>query len=155
MAKLPARLRLLVLAATFAVMSGCAPTIQVHGFAPTADEIAQIAPGSSTRESVQALIGLPSSTGVMQDSAWYYVLTETSRFMFFAPKVIDRKVVAIAFADNGQVTAVNQYGLEDGRVIDLQTRITVTEGAQLSVLQQILANFGRFDAAQFIGNNGQ
>lgn len=91
----------------------------------------------------------------MENSAWYYVQSETSQFTFFAAKVIDRRVVAIAFNQTGQVTSVNEYGLEDGRIINLQTRITVTEGAQLGILQQILANFGRFDASQFIGNDGR
>ena len=155
MAKLRVRPSRFVMAAAFAGLMACAPTIRVHGFAPTADEIAQIVPGSSTRESVQALIGLPSSTGVLEGNAWYYVQSETSQYTFFAAKVIDRRVLAIAFAANGAVTSVNEYGLEDGRIINLQTRITVSEGAQLGVLQQILSNFGRIDASQFIGNEGR
>ncbi len=155
MAKLGVRPAGLVMAAAFAGLVACAPTIQVHGFAPTADEISQIVPGSSTRETVLALIGLPSSTGIMEDSSWYYVQTETSQYTFFAAKVIDRRVLAIEFAANGEVTSVNEYGLEDGRIINLQTRITVSEGAQLGVLQQILSNFGRIDASQFIGNDGR
>jgi outer membrane protein assembly factor BamE (lipoprotein component of BamABCDE complex) len=135
-------------------LSGCAPTYRVHGFAPTADEIAGIRPGQSTRSSVQEAIGLPSSTGVMEDSAWYYVQSETRNYLFFAPEIIDRRVVAISFNSAGTVTAVRQYGLADGRIIDLETRVTVTEGAELSVLEQIMANFGRFDASQFIGGEG-
>ncbi len=155
MAKVRVRPRRFVAVATFAMLAACAPTVRVHGFAPTQEEIAQIEPGVSSRDSVQQLIGLPSSTGVMEDSAWYYVQTETSQFTFFAPRVIDRRVVAVVYTEGGQVATVNEYGLEDGRVIDLQTRITVTEAAQLSILQQILANFGRFDASQFIGNDGR
>jgi outer membrane protein assembly factor BamE (lipoprotein component of BamABCDE complex) len=141
-----------LMVAAFVVLSACAPTVRVHGFAPTKEEIAQINPGTSTRESVQELIGLPSSTGVMEDNAWYYVQSETSQYTFFAPKVIDRRVLAITFDNGGRVTSINEYGLEDGRVINLQTRITVTEGAQLSVIQEILSNFGRFDATQLVGS---
>ncbi len=91
----------------------------------------------------------------MEDNAWYYVQTETSQYTFFAAKVIDRRVLAIEFSGDGRVASVNEYGLEDGRIINLQTRITVSEGAQLGILQQILANFGRIDASQFIGNEGR
>jgi outer membrane protein assembly factor BamE (lipoprotein component of BamABCDE complex) len=63
--------------------------------------------------------------------------------------VIDRRVVAIEFDQNDIVTAMNEYGLEDGRVIDLQTRTTPTHGRKLTILQQLLGNIGRFSGDEF------
>lgn len=150
MTRLPGRGRQLLLAGAATLVVACAPVVQVHGFAPTPEEIAQITPGRTDRSGVEQLVGLPSSTGVMEDSAWYYVLTETTQYTYRAPEVSDRRVVAIAFNDAGTVTAVNQYGLEDGRVIDLQSRITLTEGAELTVIQQILSSFGNVNPANFL-----
>jgi outer membrane protein assembly factor BamE (lipoprotein component of BamABCDE complex) len=144
------RAAVLVLAAVLgAAAPGCSPVIENHGYAPDEALLTDIAVGQDTRGSVQRKIGRPSSTGVFSDTGWYYVSTTIKRHMYHAPKVIDRRVVAIEFDQNDIVTAMNEYGLEDGRVIDLQTRTTPTHGRKLTILQQLLGNIGRFSGDEF------
>ena len=50
------------------------------------------------------------------------------------------------------VTAINTYGLEDGRIVDLETDTTPTRGNRLTVLQQILGNFGNVDAGEILND---
>lgn len=141
----------LVLAAMLGVaMAGCSPTIKQHGYAPDQELLASIAPGEDTRGSVRRKIGRPSSTGVFTDVGWYYVATTVEHNMYHAPKVIDRRVVAIEFDASEVVTGVNLYGLEDGRVIDLQSRTTPTHGRKLTILQQLLGNLGSLTGEQLL-----
>ena len=128
--------------------TGCAPIIQTHGYAPDDTVVAEIGVGQDTRGSVRRKIGRPSSTGVFDESGWYYVSTTIEEYLYHGPKVIDRRVVVIEFGDNDVVTAVNSYGLEDGRIIDLQTRTTPTHGRKLTILQQLLGNLGRIRGEQ-------
>ena len=42
-----------------------------------------------------------------------------------------------------------EYGMEDGRVIDLETRTTPTLGRELTILEQLLGNLGTIPADVF------
>jgi outer membrane protein assembly factor BamE (lipoprotein component of BamABCDE complex) len=133
-----------------AALGGCAATYTTHGFAPQADELNSIEAGVDTRGSVLRKLGRPSSSGSFDADAWYYVASTFEHFAFYAPKVVDRTVVAVRFDETGLVSQVNRYGLEDGRVIDLATRTTPTFGRELTVLQQLFGNIGNFDPGQLI-----
>jgi len=62
--------------------------------------------------------------------------------LFFAPEVIERRVMEFEFDSNDTLTAINEYGLEDGRVLNLETRVTPTDGRRTSVLRRLFSNIG-------------
>jgi len=131
-------------------LSGCAPVIESHGYAPDEALLADVAVGQDTRGSVRRKIGRPGTTGLLGDQGWYYVSTKIEKYTYHEPKVIDRRVVAIEFDNNEVVSSINSYGLENGRVIDLQTRTTPTHGRQLTILQQLLGNLGKIGAEDLV-----
>lgn len=134
--------RVLTVTVLLALAAGCAREIDVHGYAPAPAEVAEIQVGQDTRSSVRQKIGRPSVTGVFTPDSWYYVSTEIENYLFYEPKVASRRVVAVTFDQNDLVASVNEYGMEDGRVVDLATRTTPTLGRELTILQQILGNIG-------------
>ncbi len=131
-------------------LSGCTPQVKNHGYAPDDELLAGIAAGTDTRGSVRRKIGRPSTTGVFTESGWYYVATTVEHYLYNEPTVTDRRVVAVQFDANDVVAAVNVYGLEDGRIIDLQTRTTPTYGRELTILQQLLGNLGTLTGEQLL-----
>ena len=131
-------------------LSGCAAEVKNHGYAPDDALLAEITAGTDTRGSVRRKIGRPSTTGVFTESGWYYVATTVEHYMYYQPKVTDRRVVAVQFDADDVVAAVNVYGLEDGRIIDLQTRTTPTYGRELTILQQLLGNLGKLTGEQLL-----
>ena len=132
------------------VLSGCAPEIKSHGYAPDDDLLAAITAGQDTRGSVRRKIGRPSTTGVFTDSGWYYVATTVERYLYYEPVVTGRRIVAVRFDANDVVSGVNVFGLEGGRIIDLQTRTTPTHGRELTILQQLFGNFGSLTGEQLL-----
>jgi outer membrane protein assembly factor BamE (lipoprotein component of BamABCDE complex) len=131
-------------------LSGCAAEVRNHGYAPDDELLAGIAAGKDTRGSVRRKIGRPSTTGVFTETGWYYVATTVEHYLYHEPNVSDRRVVAVQFDTSDVVAAVNVYGLEDGRIIDLQTRTTPTHGRQLTIMQQLLGNIGSLSGEQFL-----
>lgn len=128
--------------------AGCERVMETHGYAPAPEELAQIRIGQDTRASVRQKIGRPSTAGVFLPDRWYYVASEIEKYMFYEPKIASRRVVAVRFDQNDVVASVDEYGLEDGRVIDLETRTTPTLGRELSILQQILGNIGNLQTEE-------
>jgi outer membrane protein assembly factor BamE (lipoprotein component of BamABCDE complex) len=129
---------------------GCSAVLRGHGYAPKPDELSAIVAGVDTQDSVRDKIGRPGGLGVINKNAWYYVASTVEHYAYREPAVIDRTVVAILFDDLGTVTDVRQFGIEDGRVIDLVTRTTPTYGKELTVVQQLLGNLLNFNAGSLL-----
>ena len=130
------------LVALTAFAAGCSPVISNHGYTPQPDQLAELQVGVDTRASVQSKIGRPAGTGIFTDTGWYYVSNKVESLTYHAPEVVDRKVVELLFDQNDVLASVNQYGLADGRVIDLETKTTPTYGRQLTILEQAFGNIG-------------
>lgn len=131
-------------------LAACAPTLQSHGYAPPDSELDDIVVGQSTKQTVGGALGRPSDLGVLEDDAWYYVSSTTSTYLYEAPELVERRVVAVQFDENDVVRDVTVYGLQDGRAVPLVTRVTETFGDELTVIDQILG--GLFNPAGLVGN---
>ena len=135
----------LIAALGLVAVLGCDGSFQTHGHMPDPDVVAQINPGADTRQTVSDLLGSPSTISTFEDDTWYYIGQMTEQFAFLKPDVVERRVLVVSFTDAGFVESTRSYALEDGRVIDPVTRETPTEGKELTLLQQLFGNFGRFD----------
>jgi len=127
---------------------GCSPMVATHGNVVEADRLAAIHEGSSTKSDVADGLGTPTATGTLDPNTWYYVGQRTEKTAFFAPEVVDRKVVAIHFDPAGIVRKIEQLDLAAGQNIDFVSRTTPTAGKDLSFLEQMLGNVGRFSGGK-------
>ena len=138
----------LVLSASLAAapLLACSPVVDARGNLPAPERLAQVKPGVIKRDDVLALLGTPSTIAAFDEDTWYYISARTESVAFFAPETVERMVVAIGFDKNGVVEKVNTYGLGDGQDVDLVKRETPTAGKDLTVIQQLLGNVGRFSS---------
>ncbi len=141
------------IAAFVAVISvmGCTTQYRQHGYVPLEENLQQIVPGVDTRGSVEDLIGVPSTTGAIRNGGYYYVQSRVRHYAWTRPKVVDREVLAITFAENDVVENIVTYGLEDGHVVPLVQRVTKTGDGDISFIRQLFGNIGGLDASSFFG----
>lgn len=142
---------LAITVSTIALLA-CSPTYKFHGYAPSEEELADVIVGADTRETVEEIIGRPSSSGVLEDGSWYYVSTKVEHKTYNAPKAVERQLVAISFDKSGVVENVERFGLEDGRVVTLNRRVTDLPVKGPSALSQILGNIGNLDLGDTFGD---
>lgn len=143
--------RLVLAAALAGAISACTPTVDLRGNEPSQQTLEQIVPGRVTRSDVLALLGTPSSTSIFGEERWFYIGGKTESFAFFKPEEVDRQVVVIDFDRSGKVKEVKKLGLKDGRNVDIATEETPTTGKDLTVLEQLLGNVGRFNPGKKAG----
>ncbi len=129
--------------ATAAVM-GCVADFRNHGYIPNEDVLDDIVIGVDTRASVEEAAGSPASAGLLGDSGFFYVRSQVKSVGLRAPKVVDRQVLAISFDESGTVENIERFGLEDGRVISLQRRVTESSTVDRTFLRQLLQGIGQF-----------
>jgi outer membrane protein assembly factor BamE (lipoprotein component of BamABCDE complex) len=128
------------------VLAGCEPVYDTRGNLPDPDAVLQVQPGVDDRRQVAQLLGSPSTVAVFSDKTWYYISKKTKRISFLDPEVLDQEVLAIKFDDQGLVSDMKLYGLENARPITPDPNITPTSGRELTILQQIMGNIGRFSS---------
>lgn len=130
------------------IVAGCSPTLSNHGNIPEAELIESIRIGNSNREQVAAMLGNPSAVATFDKEAWYYVGMRTSQIAFLEPEILERKVLVVRFDKQGIVQQVEQLDREDGRDVQIVDRKTPTRGKELTVLEQLLGNVGKFSGAE-------
>jgi outer membrane protein assembly factor BamE (lipoprotein component of BamABCDE complex) len=126
------------------LVASCAPTIDNRGYVPDPQALERVRPGGQTRGDVAEILGTPSSVTPFADDTWIYIQRKTSTVAFFEPKVLEQNVVVVGFDDAGLVRDVRRYTLEDGKLIDPVTRTTPAPGKELTFLEQLIGNVGRF-----------
>ena len=125
-------------------LSACAPVINTRGQQSDPDVLAKIEPGSTSQRDVKRALGTPSTQGVFRENVWYYMSERTERTAFFAPELLERKIIAVVFDKVGVVEDIVTYTENDKQEIALVARITPTAGNEISIIQQLFGNIGRF-----------
>lgn len=136
----------LALVALALALASCTGRIDTRGNMADPEVVSQITPGDSTRGTVEDLLGTPTAVATFDDRTWYYIGRKTEKFAFFEPEVLEQQVVAIHFDSSGVVEEVKVYGPDDAREVELVDRTTPTAGKELTALQQIFGNLGRFNS---------
>ena len=134
----------IVCAAMIVAASACAPNVATRGNLPDPDKLAEIVPGEASRDDVVYLLGSPSSAATFGEEIWYYIAARIETVAFNEPEVIDQQVVAIRFGEDGLVSAIDTYGMDDARAVEIVDRVTPTSGNEITILQQLIGNVGRF-----------
>lgn len=149
--------KLLLLTVAAGLLSACNPTLRTHGYIATKDKPQAVEPESDTKASVLARLGNPSVKGTfdedLQTDTWYYMTSVRQRFAYLRPIVEERSITAVSFNEDGQVTKVAEYGIEDGQYVNYVDRKTPTRGRELSVLEQIFGTIGRLPTDRIGGQN--
>lgn len=125
--------------------AACTARIDQRGNKPDEDQVVQINPGVDDKNRVAELLGYPSSVSTFNDSTWYYISKRTKTIAFWDPDVLDQEVLQISFDNSGIVQDMKIYGQQDGETIAYVDRKTPTPGNELTILQQLFGNLGKFN----------
>jgi outer membrane protein assembly factor BamE (lipoprotein component of BamABCDE complex) len=135
---------LCALAASAALVQGCAPISAYHGFQVVDAKPADMKVGEDTKSTVLSRLGSPSSVSTFDPNIWFYISQVSEHEAFYKAKTIRRDIVAVSFSkEDDKVAKIDTLSLKDGRVIAFNGRETPTRGRSLSVLEQIIGTLGQ------------
>ncbi len=131
-------------------LSACAGQYRNHGYMPPQDQIDALIVGVDTRADIIEAIGAPTTRGVDVENSIYYVRSRVHHRGYAKPEEIDREVLVLSFGKNQVLRNVERFGIEEGRLLMLEHRVTKFPGKDRGTLQQILASIGGFNAASIL-----
>lgn len=135
-----------------AAVAGCITQYRDHGYMPNAEDLAKINVGRDTRDTVTETVGTPGVSGVLNNDGFYYVSSRMRHYGATAPKEVSREVLAISFDSRGVVRNIERFGLEEGRVIALNRRVTDNGETDRTFIRQLLGNLGNFGPGAILDN---
>lgn len=130
-------------------LAACTPTYRNHGYVPNQEDLSNLVIGVDTRETVDDVVGPPSSAGILSGGDYYYVRSRVKEVGMYRPEVIERQVLAISFAQNDTIANIETFSLADGNIVPLTRRVTDSSVVGNGFLRQLLGNFGNVDPGQF------
>jgi outer membrane protein assembly factor BamE (lipoprotein component of BamABCDE complex) len=130
------------------VIAACSPISDERGYVATPGVMDRLEVANQSREDVLRLLGSPSTVSTFNDKTWYYIHQKQEQFAFFGIDTTEQSVVAISFNDQGRIASIKNYAMKDGREIAMVSRKTPTYGKELSVMDQIMGNVGRFSGGR-------
>jgi outer membrane protein assembly factor BamE (lipoprotein component of BamABCDE complex) len=151
MSRLLCRLTVVLAAIIIIPLGACSPRISARGNLPTAEQLSQIKPGVTDKASVTRALGSPSSIASFDDTTWYYISQKSEELAFFKPDARDPEVVAVIFDKDGIVKDVQKRSSKSPRNIEPVARTTPAPGKELSLLEQLIGNFGKFNTNSAAG----
>lgn len=127
-----------------ASLLACAPVIDNRGYVFDQRQIDRLAKGSSTLDGVRSDFGSPTTVSRFNGQAYYYIYSRFVTESYRAPEETERQVLALYFDKEEKLKDFGVYRLEEGIIVPIVKRTTQTQGQELSALQQIFSNLGRF-----------
>ncbi|MFI4984323.1 MAG: outer membrane protein assembly factor BamE [Rickettsiales bacterium] len=131
--------------ALIAALSGCAKEYYHHGYSFEQNNVALIKVGQANEDLVLRELGSPTSKSKTGGLTYYYIESTSEKLAFLDPKIIEQRVLTIAFDDKGVVKAIKENSLNDANDIAFSEDLIEIKGNTLSPIEQIFSNIGKFN----------
>jgi outer membrane protein assembly factor BamE (lipoprotein component of BamABCDE complex) len=140
-----------ILCTVLAVTAGCAPRLHVSGNMASPDAVRHLSPGKQDKRQVLELLGTPSSHSTFDPNIWFYIGQKTEQIAFFRPEITEHRVLAVSFDAQDRLDSVTMIGRDQYRDIKPVRKATPTAGKKLTIIEQMVGNFGRFNREEGSG----
>ncbi len=129
------------------VVGGCSPVKSQRGNLLQDYQLADVRTGEHTRSDVLRMLGSPTTQSTFNPDIWYYIGQETEKKGILDDRVKHERIVVVAFDKEGVVQTVQDLDA-DRLDVPYAKGSTPTHGNELTFMQQLLGNLGRFNAPQ-------
>lgn len=134
--------------------TACTPVRLHQGYVVDHDLVASVQPGIDTRDSVLQTLGHPSFTSQFNEGEWFYVARDSSNFAYRNPRVKSQTTLRVRFDQAGNVTSIDQTGVELAASIRPYGKTTPTLGRHRSFFSDLFGNIGTVGAPGAGGPGG-
>lgn len=126
-------------------LSACTKHEYYHGYSFDSKEMVQIKINETSENEVIQLLGSPTTTSLFGDKKYFYIAMHQESEAFFLPYTITQDVLEISFNNSNIVSSTKTYTLNDAKKIEHARNTTKLKGNELTPIEQILSNVGRFN----------
>lgn len=127
------------------MLSACGLETYHSGDLPAKTRLNVVQPKKQTKEQVLRILGTPAFE-ISETNTLVYMRQVKESQAFLVPKEIERDIYVFSFDENGKLKTKNHLTLADAQTVAFDETVTDTQKKELSVMKQLIQNFGRYDA---------
>lgn len=130
----------------FLILGGCGLETYQSGDLPSQKRLNMIKPGYE-KSKVIDLLGEPIfSNKIGEQDFFVYSRIKKKNMAFLEPKETERDLYVVSFNSKGVVQNMQHLTLNDANKISYDESETKVTGKELTITEQLIKNFGRYDA---------
>ncbi len=126
-------------------VSSCSEDLDNRGYVTKFSDFSKITPNQTSKDEVLSILGSPTTKTVYGKEQWIYAGLEETKETFFEPEVRSYKAYIITFNNDGIAEKVEKKDGNSTREFQISQDKTVTGGSEVTVIQQLLGNLGKFN----------
>ena len=130
------------------VLSACGLENYQSGDLPALKRLESIKKGDS-KEKVERVLGIPNYASVKDEGTedlYIYAQTNKSSRIFFNPAVVSQDVYVYVFDKKQKVQRIAHLNKDDMQKVSYESNYTDLGGEKMSVFEQLVENFGKYNA---------
>ena len=121
--------------------------IEKRGYSFELSDYKNLKEGLNNKNNAIDAMGYPSLTNNSSgEELWIYYSEDIKKFLFFKPKILDRKIITVSFNANQTIKQIKTYDLADQTQVNFNPDYTKVKSAKLSWWKQIFGNIGQVRA---------
>ncbi len=128
-------------------VNACTPVVSQRGNTLEEHQLTQVVAGEHTKSDVLYILGSPTTQSTFNTNVWYYLGQETQKKGILDDEVVEESIIALTFNSEGIVEKIENI-TPDRENIPYARGKTPTHGNELTFMQQLLGNVGRFNAPE-------
>ena len=133
-------------------MTSCSTVVENRGYIFNPEIQEKISQGMDKSEII-SLLGTPSTISESTGLKYYYISNKFLKYAFLNPQEIERTIQVISFDENDNVRNIEEYTMKDGRVINYNKDKTLPNGTEVTIIQDLFDNTGRYTNAEAIAGS--
>lgn len=133
-------------------MTSCSTVVENRGYIFNPEIQEKISQGMNKTEII-SLLGTPSTVSESTGLKYYYISNKFFKYAFLNPQEIERTIQVISFDENDNVRNIEEYTMKDGRVINYNKDKTLPNGTEVTIIQDLFDNTGRYTNAEAIAGS--
>lgn len=107
-------------------------------------QLKELQAGTSTKSDVLRVLGSPTTQSTFNEDVWYYLGQKTEKRGILDPQVAEERVVVVSFNKEGVLESFHDADGDRTAIPYARTK-TPTHGNELTFMQQLMGNMGRFN----------
>lgn len=127
------------------LLGGCGLEVYQSGDLPSEARLNSVQVGKSTKEQTLRILGAPVFASEQGNFLVYGKIRKESQ-AFMEPKEFERDIYVLTFNKENILTDKEHLTMKESNNVSYVSAITPTKHKELSVTEQLIKNFGRYDA---------
>lgn len=133
--------------ASIMILTSCSDEVENRGYVTKFSDFSQLKVGKTTQPQAAKLLGSPTTISTIDGEKWIYLGIEETKETFYEPEIKTYDAYILSFNSSGILSGLSKKDKNNLNELEIDEDYTKTGGNEVTFMQQLLGNLGKFNPA--------